>query len=75
MKITACISPTMTVMAPSLACGQDHPEQLYKAEVIVAGKGEKEYARGFREGLNFDAFAAWLRRDKDAPNCGLPTKF
>jgi hypothetical protein len=38
-------------MAPVLPHGQDLPEQLYNAEVIVTGKGEEERVRGFREGL------------------------
>jgi hypothetical protein len=51
MKIRACISALLAVLLPALARGQDVPEQLYKAEVIVTGKGELERGRGFREGL------------------------
>jgi hypothetical protein len=51
MKLAACVSVILILIAPALAYGQELPEQLYKAEVIVTGKGEEERARGFREGL------------------------
>jgi hypothetical protein len=76
----------LAVLAPMLARGQDLPEQLYKAEVIVTGKGEEERARGFREGLkeifiklsgdpaiaSGNKLAPYL---SEAPGRGLPTKF
>jgi hypothetical protein len=51
MRMTACICALMILLMPALALAQGLPEQLYKAEVIVTGKGEEERARGFREGL------------------------
>jgi hypothetical protein len=51
MKLRACISALLVLLAPALALAQALPEQLYKAEVIVTGKGEEERARGFRDGL------------------------
>jgi hypothetical protein len=51
MKLSAYISALLVLLASPLALAQDLPEQLYKAEVIVTGKGEEERARGFREGL------------------------
>jgi uncharacterized protein len=35
----------------AFTAGEGHDERLFKAEVIVTGTGEKERARGFREGL------------------------
>jgi hypothetical protein len=51
MKLRACIFALLALLAPALALAQAVPEQLYKAEVIVTGKGEEERARGFRDGL------------------------
>jgi hypothetical protein len=51
MKMTARISALMILLAQASGLAQDLPEQLYKAEVIVTGKGEEERARGFREGF------------------------
>jgi hypothetical protein len=53
---------------PAIASGDKLASCLSEAGSFI---GEFSY----EDEPSFDAFAAWLRRDKNAPVCGPPKKF